>query len=84
MVESLTPQSPDIPRPRKSRCLELCRFGKDDTELLEQTKITQILEAEAGLLAQDPLRPLQPFIGLGEADTCSSLSALGLPVVQIA
>ncbi|KAK6810522.1 hypothetical protein RU639_013742 [Aspergillus parasiticus] len=80
-VESLTPLSPDIPRRRKSRCLELCRFGKDGTELLEQSKITQILEAEAGLLAQDPLRPLQPFLGLGEADTCSSLSALGLPVV---
>ncbi|KAE8155501.1 hypothetical protein BDV40DRAFT_294284 [Aspergillus tamarii] len=80
-VESLTPPSPDIPRRRKSRCLELCRFGKDSTELLEQSKITQILEAEAGLLAQDPLRPLQPFLGLGKADTCSSLSALGLPVV---
>lgn len=80
-VESLTPLSPDIPRRRKSRCLELCRFGKDGTELLEQSKITQILEAEAGLLAQDPLRPLQSFLGLGEADTCSSLSALGLPVV---
>ncbi|KAE8130754.1 hypothetical protein BDV38DRAFT_291351 [Aspergillus pseudotamarii] len=79
--KSLTPLSPDIPRRRKSRCLELCRFGKDGTELLEQSKITQILQAEAGILAQDPLRPLQPFLGLGKADTCSSLSALGLPVV---
>ncbi|KAE8320730.1 hypothetical protein BDV39DRAFT_187252 [Aspergillus sergii] len=80
-VESLMPPSPDIPRRRKSRCLELCRFGEDGTELLKQSRNTQILEAEAGLLAQDPLRPLQPFLGLGEADTCSSLSALGLPVV---
>lgn len=75
------PLSPEIPRRRKSRCLELCRFGEDGTELLKQSRNTQILEAEAGLLAQDPLRPLQPFLGLGEADTCSSLSALGLPVV---
>ncbi|KAB8213604.1 hypothetical protein BDV33DRAFT_196810 [Aspergillus novoparasiticus] len=75
------PLSPGIPRRRKSRCLELCRFGKDGTELLKQSRNTQILEAEAGLLAQDPLRPLQPFLRLGEADTCSSLSALGLPVI---
>lgn len=75
------PLSPDIPRQRKSRYLELCRFGEDGTELLKQSRNIQILEAEAGLLAQDPLRPLQPFLGLSKADICSLLNALGLPVV---
>lgn len=77
--ESLPPLGPYISTQAKFQLLRLCRFGKDGTQLLEESRIPPILKAEARLLAQD-LRLLQPFLGRIQADTLPSLNALGLPV----
>jgi hypothetical protein len=63
--------------------LKLCRFGKDGEEFLEDSRIPAILNAEAGLLTQDSLGLLQPFLERSRANTLPSLHALGLPVKWI-
>ncbi|CEL06326.1 hypothetical protein ASPCAL07432 [Aspergillus calidoustus] len=77
-LESLT--SPSLSFSSQRKLLESYRFGKDGTQFLEKSENDEILKAETGLLTQGPFRPLQPFLGLSEADASSSLSALGLPV----
>jgi hypothetical protein len=60
--------------------LQLCRFGKDGKKFLGDSRIRAILNAEAGLLTQDSLGLLRPFLERSRADTLPSLNALGLPV----
>ncbi|KAL4861197.1 hypothetical protein BDV12DRAFT_191248 [Aspergillus spectabilis] len=81
LVESHLPPTLEISRQRKFRCLQLCRFGEDGTQLLKETRFEQkILKPEGELLTQDPLSLLQPFLGRGEADSLPFLRALRLPV----
>ncbi|KAL4958854.1 uncharacterized protein BDV14DRAFT_185812 [Aspergillus stella-maris] len=65
----------------KLQLLQLCRFGEDSEQSLDKERISQILKAEAGLLAEESLRPLQPFLGSSQAHILPSLYALGLPVI---
>ncbi|KAH3438007.1 hypothetical protein KXW39_000827 [Aspergillus fumigatus] len=79
-AESLEPLGPGISDRTKFRMLQLCRFGKGGEEFLEEIRIPLILKAEAGLLTQDSLGLLRPFLERSRADTLPSLNALGLPV----
>lgn len=59
--ESLAPLSSGTSSQTKFQLLQLCRFGKDGKELLEESRIPPILKAEAGLLTQDLSDCCSPF-----------------------
>jgi hypothetical protein len=60
--ESLEPLGLGISDWTKFRMLQLCRFGKDGKKFLEDSCIRAILNVEAGLLTQDSLGLLRPFL----------------------
>lgn len=78
--ELLDPLNSGTTSQTKFQVLQLCRFGKNKKELLKESQISPILKAEAGLLTQDPVRLLQPFLDRSQSDALPFLNALGLPV----